>query len=338
MPAFALTSDGASRMKNSQRVLLSAVLTGLLPMTAMLAYTSTGFSQDYPAKPIRILTTTAGGGGDFTSRQIAQGITGPLGQPVVVDNRPAIIAPEVAAKAPPDGYTLLVAGGSVWTTPLLQKAPFDAVRDFTPIALVSTAPYLLVVHPSLPVKSVRELIALAKARPGELNYAAGTAGATTHLSAELFKAMAGLNIVHIRYKGPAPSVAALVSGEVQMTINDVGLLLPYAKSGKLRVLGVTSAAPSPLAPGIPTVTSSGLPGYEAIAITGMWAPVKTPASIINRLNQEMVRALNVAEVKERFLNAGQEIVGSSPEQFASTIKSEIAKLNKLIHDAGIRTE
>ena len=319
---------------------MSKVRLVVWPLSVGLMMTGAGsvYGQDYPSKPLRMFTTTAGSGGDFITRQIAQGISAPLGQPVVVENRPAIIAPDVAAKAPPDGYTLLVVGGSFLTTPLLQKTPFDAVRDFSTITLAATAPFVIAVHPSLPVKTVKELIALAKARPGELNYAAGTAGASTHLVSELFRSMAGINIVHIRYKGPAPSVTALISGEVQMTINDVGLLMPHAKLGKLRALAVTSLEPSALAPGLPTVTATGLPGYEAIGITGIWVPIKTPAAIINRLNQEIVRFLRTPEAKERFLNAGAETAGNSPDQFAAFVKAEIAKIGKIIKDSGIREE
>ena len=179
---------------------------------------------------------------------------------------------------------------------------------------------------------------MAKARPGELNYASGATGGSTHLAAELFKSMAGVNIVHVPYKGSAPAITALISGEVQLTITDVGLVAPHVKSGKLRALAVTSAEPSALVPGLPTVAASGLPGYEAVGMTGILAPAKTPAAIINRLNQEIVRVLNMPEVKEQFFNAGVEVVGSSPEQFAATIKSEIAKLGKVIKDAGIKVD
>ena len=309
-----------------------------MTLALLLVQVFAAAGQDYPSKPVRMYTTNAGSGGDFITRQIAQGISGPLGQPVVVDNRPALIAPDVVAKAPADGYALLVVGGSMLTTPLLQKAPFDAQRDFAPVTLAASAPFVVAVHPSLPVKSIKELIALAKSRPGELNYAAGTAGASTHLWSELFRSMAGIKIVHVRYKGPAPSVTALISGEVQMTINDVGLLMPHAKTGKLHILAVTSAQPSALTPGLPTVAATGLPGYEAVGITGVWVPIKTQPAIVNRLNQEIVRVLKTPEVKERFLNAGAETAGNSPEQFGSIIKAEIAKISKVIKDAGIRSE
>jgi tripartite-type tricarboxylate transporter receptor subunit TctC len=188
------------------------------------------------------------------------------------------------------------------------------------------------------VKSVKELIALAKAKPGVLNYSSSGTGGSTHLAQELFKAMAGVNIVHVPYKGTAATITALVSGEVQLTINDAGLVAPHAKSGKLRALAVTSAMPSALAPGLLTVAASGLPGYEWVGTTGMWAPVKTPGAIIDRLNQEIVRLLNGADVKQRFFNAGAEVVASSPEQFAAVIKSDIVRMGKVIKDAGIKVD
>ena len=193
-------------------------------------------------------------------------------------------------------------------------------------------------HPSLPVKSVKELIALAKARPGALNYSSASTGSSTHLAGELFKFMAGVNIVHVAYKGTAPQISALISGEVQLTIVEEGSVEPHVKSGRLRALAVTSAEPSALAPGLPTVAASGLPGYEATGMIGIWAPAKTPGAIINRLNQEILRFLNLPEVKERFLNGGEEIVGSSPEQLAATIKSDGAKWGKVIKEAGIRAD
>jgi tripartite-type tricarboxylate transporter receptor subunit TctC len=190
----------------------------------------------------------------------------------------------------------------------------------------------------MPIKSIKELVALAKAKPGELDYASSAIGGTPHLAVELFKHMAGVNIVRIPYKGSAPALIGLMAGEAHMTITDIGLAAPHAKSGKLRALAVTSAQPSTLAPGLPTVTASGVPGYEAIGMTGMFAPARTPAAIINRLNQEILRMLNQPEVKERFLNSGVEPVGSSPEQFAAAVKSDIDKLGKLIRDAGIKSE
>jgi tripartite-type tricarboxylate transporter receptor subunit TctC len=293
--------------------------------------------QDYPTKPIRIVTGSVGGGGDFASRLIAQGIAGPLGQPVIVDNH-GNFAAEIVAKAPPDGHTLLLDSTSVWIGPLIQETPYDAVRDLSPITAAVILPNVLVVSPSLPVNSVNELIALAKSRPGELNYSAGSIGGSAHLSGELFKAMAGINIVAIPYKGGAPAITAVISGEAQINFPTTIAAAPHTKSGRLRVLAVTSAQPSALVPGVPTVAASGLPGYEAVSIYGVFGPARTPATIISRLNQEIVRVLARADVKERFFNAGEETVGGSPEQLAATVRSDIAKWGKVIKDARIRAD
>ena len=295
-------------------------------------------AEKYPYKPLRVVTAAAGGGNDLVGRLIAQGLTATLGKQVIVDNRGGIAA-EIAAKAPADGYTLLFYGSAVWTTPFLRdNVPYDPVRDLSPITLATKAPDIVVVHPSVPVKSIMELITLAKAKPGQLNYATGTMGASPHLAAELFKAMAGADIVRVPYKGTGPSLNAVIAGEVQLMFPDAGPVMPHIKSGRLRALAVTSAEPSALAPGLPTVAASGVPGYEAVSMLGMFAPARTPPLLIKRLNQEVVQILMKVEVKERLLNAGTEAVGSSPEQFAATIKSEIAKWGKVIKDAGIRAE
>ena len=308
---------------------------GMLALGAVAAY-----SQDYPAKPIRLVVPGTGNSFDIAARLIAQGISAPLGQPVIVDNRAnGTIAAETVAKAPPDGYTLLVNGSNLWLLPFLQSnVPYDPVRDFLPITLTTRSPTILVVHPSLPVKSVRDLIALAKSSPGGMNYASGSTGSTNHLAAELFKSMAGVNIVRIGYKGSGPALVDLIAGHVQMMFSVTGSVAPHMKSGKLKALAVTSAQPSTLAPGLPTVAASGLPGFAAVSDAGMFAPAKTPTAIVTRLNQEIVRVLNSTEVKEKFLGTGVETVGSSPEQLAATVKADSARLGKLIKDAGIREE
>jgi tripartite-type tricarboxylate transporter receptor subunit TctC len=309
----------------------------MLTMGMLVAGAGAVSGQDYPNKTIRVITGSAGGGGDVVSRQVAAGIAGPLGQPVIVENRAAVIAVDTVAKAPPDGYTLLIQGGTVWTRPLLEKTSWDAVRDFSPISRLVNEINTLAVHPSLPVKTVSQLITLAKARPGELNYASSGVGTTNHLAMELFKSMAGISIVHIPHRS-GPSIMALIAGDVQVLITDAGLLAPHVKAGKLRHLAVASAEPSALAPGLPTIAAAGVPGYELVSTTGLFAPAKTSEAIIARLSQEARRVLGRPEVKERFLSAGAEVVGSSPEQFAATIKSEIARMGKVIKDAGIKME
>ena len=317
-------------------MVLSRLVLRMLPLFLAMSVANLVFAQDYPSKTIRIITGSAGGGSDFNARTVAQGISGPLGQPVIVENRVSLSLGEVGSKAPPDGYLLTVQGGSLWVVTLLQKMPYDVVRDFAPISLISRDVNIVAVHPSLPVKSAKELIALAKARPGTLNYGSGNPGSPSHLAGELFKSMAGAKIVHVAYKGVAPAVTALITGEVQVIILDSALIEPHAKSERLKALAVTSAEPSALTPGLPTVSATGLPGYEMVGLAGIWAPAKTPAAIINRLNQEIVRYITQPAVKERFLNAGAEVVASSPDQFAAFIKADVAKMGKVIKEAGIK--
>ena len=290
--------------------------------------------QDYPSKVIRIVAPATGGGSDVVGRMIAPGLSANLGQQVIIDNRGAI-ASEIVAKSPPDGYTLLVNGSPMWLLPVIRPgSPWDAPRDFAPITLAVSSPSMLVVHPSVPVKNVKELIALAKKNPGKLNYAAGTLGAAPHLAGELFKAMAGVNIVRVPYKGSGPGLLGVMTGEVEFMFPGAASAWGYVKQGKLKGLAICSAQPSALFPGLPTLSASGLPGYESISPQALVAPAKTPAAIINRLNQEIVRVLNSPEVKERFANGGMEIVGNSPEQFAAAMKADIARVRKL----GIRSE
>jgi tripartite-type tricarboxylate transporter receptor subunit TctC len=294
-------------------------------------------AQSYPNKVIRIATAAVGSANDLVARIIAQELTRTLGQQVIVENRGGL-APEVVARASPDGYTLLFYGSSVWLLPLMRHENYDPVVDLAPVTLAVNSPNVVVVHPSLPVKSIKELIALAKARPGELNYAAGTLGASPHLSTELFKAMAGINVVRVAYKGTGPSVLALIAGEVHMMVAGLGSVAPHMASGKLRALAVTSAEPSKLTPELPTVAASGVPGYEASSLIGMFAPAKTPTVIISRLQQETLRGLSRPEVKEMLFRNGIEVIGSSPEDFASTVKADMAMLGKVIREAGIRAD
>lgn len=293
---------------------------------------------DYPNKPIRIVTAAPGGGNDLIARTVAQGISGPLGQQVVVDNRGGgVIAGEIVSKAPRDGYTLLVTGSDFWIGPLVRKTAFDPVKDFSPVSFTTSAPNIVVVHPSVPAKSIKELIDLAKAKPGELNYASAGIGASQHLGGELFKVMAGVNIVHVPYQAAGPSIIAIVGNQVQLTFATAASVATPIKSGALRALAVTSAKPSALFPGLPTVAAT-IPGYEIRGAQAVFAPVGTPATVITRLNREVVRAFNQPEVKERMFNAGLEVVASSPEELMTTMKSEMARLGKVIKDAGIRDD
>ena len=320
-------------------MLLRLSVISVLAGSALLNAPAT-LGQNYPNRPVRVITVAAGGGTDVTARLIGFGIGPTLGQQVIVDNRGGgTIAIELAAKAPPDGYTLLAYGSPLWLTPLMRSGvTFDYARDFTPIVLATTAPFFLYVHPSVQATNVKELIALAKSKPGELNYGSAGTGAATHLMGELFKSKAQVNIARITYKGGGPAAAALLTGEVQVEFGTASVGLPQVKAGKVRVLAVTSATPSALAPGVPTIAAAGLPGCEGELITGIFAPAKTPAAIIERLNQEINRALSKDDLKERLFGAGLEAVGGTPEQLLAAIKAELASLGKLIVDVGIRDE
>jgi tripartite-type tricarboxylate transporter receptor subunit TctC len=306
----------------------------------MLCCAGAAAAQGYPTKPIRLLSPGQGGGSDIAARLIAQGLTAKLGQQVIVDNRVGgVIIAGIATRAQPDGYTLLLSAGTIWLLPLMQEKPaYDPLKDFSHITLVGSSPMVLVVHPSVPAKSVRELIALARAKPKELNFATGPIGATPHLAAELFKSMAGIDIVHIAYRSVGLAVTDLLGGRVQLMFPNAGAAIPHIQSGKLRGLASGSRQPSALAPGLPTIAESGLPGYEAVAMYGMFAPAKTPAALIKRLNEETVRVLGSAEVKEKLLGTGIEVIGGSPDGLVAQIKRDRETLGKVIKAANIRVD
>lgn len=321
-------------------MLLPRVVASIFLVSIILFGVAGGlYAESFPSKPIRIITSTPGGTPDLLSRLIAPGLTTALGWQVIVENRIQIIAIETAAKARPDGHTLFLSGAAVWLLPFMRSnVSWDPVTDFLPITLASTAPNILVVHPSLPVNSVKELISLAKARPGELHDANAGFGTSSQLSAALFKAMTGVKVVAVPYKGTGQALASLMGGEIQLAFALLASATPHAKSGKLKALAVTSAQPSILAPDLPTIAASGVPGYEAVSLLGIFAPAKTPAAIMSRLNREIVQTLKSAEVKERLFAAGAEVVASSAEELTAKIKSEMTRMGKVIKDAGIRTE
>ena len=299
---------------------------------------ATGGGQAYPTKPVRIVTAEVGSGNDLVARAIAMSIGGVMGQQFIVDNR-GFMGSEIAARAAPDGYTLLCYGAPMWLSPFLRaRVPWDPLKDFAPITLTVDTPNILVVHPSLPVKSSDELIALAKAKPGELNYGASSVGATPHLAAELYRVMTGTHIVRVAYRGSGAALNGLIASQVQIMFPNAGAAMPLVKSGRLRALAVTSLQPSPLAPGLPTLAASGLPGYQSSSPFGMFAPAGTPAPVVSRLNQEIVRVLQRNELRERLFNAGMEVVAGTPAQLTATMKSEMARWGKLIKDANIREE
>lgn len=323
-------------MKRKAGLVLGAVL--FAPVAGALAAES---PQNYPARPIRIVVPQSPGGTtDLTARLIAPQLADRLGQSVVVDNRPgagSLVGTELVAKATPDGYTLLIIASSFSINPsMYSKLPFDPVRDFAPVTLLSWYPNVLVVHPSVPANSVRELIALAKAKPGTLNYASGGTGTGTHLSAELFKTTAGISAVHVAYKGGGPANNAVVAGEVQYMFATIASVLPIVKAGRLRALAVTSARRSPAAPDLPSMAEAGLAGYDERTWNGLLAPARTPPAIVNKLSAEVAALLKSPETRERLAAQGAEPGGNRPAEFAAIIKSEIAKWARVVREAGIK--
>ena len=294
-------------------------------------------AQDFPTKLVRIVASQAGSSGDYVSRTIAQGLTGALGQQVVVDNRGGgVIAGDVVAKSPADGHTLLIYGNTLWLLPLMRKhVPYDPHRDFRPITLAARGVNILVVHPSVPAHSVKELIALARKRPGELNFSSAAPGTMNHLAAELFKVMAKINIVRISYRGSPSALGAVLTGETHMMFSPSAPAYPVLKAGKLRPLAVSTLTRSVTYPDLPTMEEAGLPGFEAVSFHGVFAPAKTPDAIIARLNQEIVKVLQQPDTLKRFAGVGLEPGGGTPEEFAKTVKNEVAVMSEVIRAAGI---
>ena len=320
------------------RILVCSLLVGSLSAASGWVSGQTAAGSAYPNKTIRIVTSEPGGVSDIASCLIAQGISPKIGQPVIVENRPAIVSIELVSKATPDGYTLLHYGSTIWLLQYMRDhVPWD-LKDFAPVTWTTTTPNLVVVNPSLGVNSIKELIGLANAKPGQLNCAMGSRASSSHLAAELFINMTGIKVAAIAYKGNVPGLTALMSGEVQLIFPTASSGGPYVKAGKLKALAVTSAQPSVLFPGVPTVAASGVPGFESISVVGMLAPAKTPATVIRRLNHEVVEYFRQADVKQKLLNTGSEVVASSPEEFAAVIRSEMARMGKVIRSAGIRAD
>ncbi len=311
-------------------------------LAAMLA-TTTAFAQTYPSKPIRIVVPYPPGGfNDTLGRTLAAKFTESWGQPAVVENKPGgntLIGSDYVAKSAPDGYTLLVVAFPFSVVPSLFKTmPYDTVKDFAPVILAATSPNLLVVNPQLPVKSVGELVALAKAKPGTLSYASTGNGSSNHISMELFKTLAGVDIVHIPYKGSAPAVTDLLGGQVMLMFDNVPNVLPQVKAGRLRALGTSGAQRSALAPDVPTVAEAGVPGYELMVWFGLVAPAGTPREVVQKLNAEVAKILAMPDVRERFMAQGVEPLGSTPEQFGEHIKAQMAKWSQVVRDAGVKAE
>jgi tripartite-type tricarboxylate transporter receptor subunit TctC len=303
-----------------------------------------GSAQTYPQKSIRLIVgVPPGGTTDVVARLVSQKLGEQLGQQVVVDNRGGAggnIGAELVAKAPPDGYTLFLATiGTMAINPsLYKKMPFDTMRDFAAVSQLTSMPQLLVVHPSVPIRNVKELIAYAKSRPGQLNFASGGSGTAIHLAGELFKTMANVDMVHVPYKGGGPAMIDLLAGQVSLMFDQILTALPHAQSGKLRALGVTTEKRSPAAPQIATISEAALPGYAVTTWHGLLAPAGTPADVIRRLSVETAKALQSADIRERFAVQGVDPVSSTPEQFAAMIKAELEKWRGVIGASGTKLD
>jgi len=309
-------------------------------------FASTAFvhAQDYPSRPLRLIVPTAPGGGtDFTGRLVAAKLSESLGQQVVVENRGGgggSVGADNAAKSTPDGYTLLL--GSIAThavnPALYKKLPYDHLKDFAPVSLIGTVPNALVVHPAVPAKSVQEFIAYAKANPGKINYGSSGVGSPPHLSMELLRSMTGINLVHVPYKGAGPALADLLGGQMQAMCTSLAGLINFIKSGRVRALGVTTAKRNPQLPDVPTIVESGIPGYEVTIWYAVFAPVATPKAIVQKLNTEMVKALNSPEMKERMALQGMDPAPSTPAELTAFVKIETAKWAKAAKDSGATAE
>jgi tripartite-type tricarboxylate transporter receptor subunit TctC len=313
---------------------LSCALSAAL--VAFVAANACAQQAPYPSKVIRIVTAAAGSNNDWGARLVGEMITPALGQRVIVENRGGL-AVDVVAKAPPDGYTLLFYGPAAWTQHLFRETTVDPLRDLAPITMAMISPIVLVVHPSLPVKSVKELIALARARPGELNYASGTVGATPFLAGELFKYMAKVDIVRIAYKGTGPSMIGVMSGESQLMFPGAGSVWSHVEHGRLRALGVASTKPSPLTPGLQPIALT-VPGYESTSNIAFFAPAKTPQPIIDRLHQEIVKAIHKPEAKDILLKGGVEPLGTSPKDLGDYVEMDINRIAKMLKATGFKSK
>lgn len=318
------------------------VATALVAACALLS--GHAAAQNFPNKPVRMIVAfPPGGATDIVARIMSQKLSEMWGQQVFVDNRggaAGTIGTDLMAKSPPDGYNLFMAtmGNLTANTVLYHNLPFDVERDLAPVTLVVKVHFVMVAYPSFPPKTVQELIALAKAKPGEINYASSGTGGAPHLGGELFKSMAGVNLTHVPYKGSGPSFADLLGGQVSLTIDSLAQALPYIKSGRLRALAVTGANRAPMLPDVPTVAESGVPGYELTNWFGLVTRAGTPREIIHRVNADVVKVLQMPDVRERFLGMALDPVGDTPEQFGAYIKSETAKWAKVIKEAGITAE
>lgn len=318
-----------------------SLCTTLWPLAATAA--TPGALENYPVRPVRLIVPQSpGGGSDLYARMVAQPLAERIGQPVVIDNRAgagSLIGTELVAKAIPDGYTLLGISSSFTILPgIYKQIPFDPVKDFAGVALTSSYPHVVVVHPSVAANSIKELIALAKAKPGALNYGSAGVGTPTQLSPELFKYMAGVNMLHVPYSGGGPALNALVGGQVQVYFGPIATVLPQVKGGKLRALAVTSARRSTILPELPTVAEAGVAGFEQDAWNGLLAPARTPTAVLRKLNSEVNAVLKTSAIRERYAVEGVEARTMSPDELDAMLRKEISKWAQVIKHAGIKPE
>src|SRR3984893_1297848 len=327
-----------------QMFIAPSVLYGFMIVALTMLVSDVVSGQAYPTRPIHLVVPSSPGAGvtDIMARLVGQHLRARIGQQIVVDDRPGdsgILGSEVVSRAPPDGYTLLIANVSLVVNPYLYpKLPYDPLKDFMPITMVNSAPLLLVVHPSIAAKSVTELIAHARAHPGQLNYGSGGLGSTPYLAAELFKSLSGIDVVHVPYKGGAPALSDLVGGQLSFMIENMPGTMPYAKAGNLRALAITSPQRSQLAPDLPTMAEAGVPGYEMSGWNGIFAVKGTPPEIVARLHSEVAKVLHTPEVRQELAALGAEPVGDTPEDFGAFLKADMARWGKIIQEKGIRSD
>jgi tripartite-type tricarboxylate transporter receptor subunit TctC len=321
-----------------------SIVSGLATMALTILMSDAVLGQAYPTRPIHIVVPSSPGAGvtDIMARLVGQHLSARIGQQIVVDNRPGasgIIGAEFVSRAAPDGYTLLIANVSLIVNPFLYpKMPYDPLKDFIPVTNLNSAPLMLVVHPSVPAKSLTELIAYAKSHPGRLNYGSGGLGSTPYLAAELFKSLAGIDVVHVPYKGGGPALSDLVGGQLSFMIENMPGTMPYVRANNLRALAITSPQRSELAPELPTMAEAGVPGYEISGWNGLFAVKGTPPEIVARLHSDVAKILRTAEVRQELAALGAEPVGDTPEEFAAFLKADVARWGKIIQEKGIRSD
>lgn len=323
---------------------MNRIFRSILGALALAVVSNATLADNYPSRAIRfVVPYPPGGASDILARMLAQKLSERMGQPVIVENHAGAggnIGADFVAKAAPDGYTILMGniGPNAMSPALYAKLPYDAIKDFAPITLVSSVPIILVAHPSFPASTVKELVDLAKAKPGKYNYASAGSGSSNHLAMELFKMLAGIDLVHVPYKGGTPAMTDLIAGQIQVAFDTVPVALPYVKSGRLKPMALAGAKRTSLLPQVPTVAESGIPGYEASSWGGVMAPARTPRAIIDKLNTEINLTLEMSGVRERLAESGIELIGTTPEQFAAHLEREIEKWKRVVIQAGIKVE